>query len=811
MKFSLHWLGRYVDLSGVLIEQLAGRFTSSVAELEGYRAYGAGLEDVVVAQVNTVQPLPDSDRLMLCTVSDGSSAPRRVVCGASNIRPGMKTALARPGARLGDVVVEKATIRGVQSDGVLCSPAELTLTDDHSGICVLSGDLEPGTPMAQVIPLVDTIFEVDNKSITHRPDLWGHAGVAREVAALLRRPFRIPPIDLALGTSTPVTVDVQSPTLCPRYVAIRVEGVRTVPSPLWMQTLLSRCGLRPINLLVDVTNYVMLDLGNPLHAFDWREIRGRRIVVRTGLEGGEKVVGLDGKGYEVGSGDLLICDAERPVAIAGVSGLQNSEVRSDTESVLIEAATFNPASIRKTAMRLGLRTEASARFEKALDPAMPPLAARRCARLLVDLLPGARVVSALADFDAGPPPPVEIEVSVGYINERLGTAIPAEAITDELRRLEFEVRESAGDRLHVRVPSFRATKDIAIPEDIVEEVGRVYGYNNIPPAQPQIQLPAPYRDPALVFHRKVRTLLSLGLRYTEARTYSFDHEPFLTSLGPSPWSRVPLCNPVNVENVHLRSHLVPGLLRLLHRSLPYARELQLYEVGRIFRPADSLPEQPFHLALVSWRHPKGGEPTGASRSDGDSQRQWNAFSVLKGQLEALFSRLCLEIRSRRPDDKLPPWFHPGRSAEFVSVGGPTVGASGVLHPRLAEDLGCGPHVALAEFNLDVLQQLAPTPEVFRPIYRHPGVPIDISIVVDEAVTHEELDRLLRAAHPDWIASVDFVTEYRGAPIPPGKRSMTYRLLYQASDRSLSMEEVNRSVQELVWRLDREVGGVIRDW
>ncbi len=813
MKFSFHWLRRYVDLNGVDREDLARRFTSSVAELEGFHVFGAGLEGVVVAEVISVQPHPDSDHLSICIVSDGSGSPRQVVCGAPNVRQGMKSALAPPGTRLGGATVKSASIRGTSSDGMLCSPAELTLTDNQTGICVLPDELAPGTPLDRVLPLVDTIFELDNKSITHRPDLWGHAGLAHEVAALLRRPFRIPPVELSLGTTPAVAVDVRAPERCARYVALRVEGVRPVPSPLWMQTLLSRCGLRPINLLVDVTNFVMLDLGNPLHAFDSREIHGRRIVVQTGQPAGETVVGLDGQEYQIGSDDLLICDAEGPVALAGVSGLKNSEVRADTSSILIEAATFDPASIRKTASRLGLRTEASARFERAVDPTLPPLAAQRCAQLLIDLLPGARVASSLTDFQSGPTPSVEIDVSVSFINERLGTAIPAEAIVSDLRRLEFEIRELEGDTLRIRVPSFRATKDIAIPEDIVEEVGRIHGYGNIPPVQPQIQLPNAYRDPVLVFQKRVRTLLSLALRYTEARTYSFDFEPFLKILGPCTWARVSLRNPISAENTHLRAYLVPGLLRLLQRSLPYTRELSLYEVGRTFHPAKGLPDQPFHLGLVYWKHAKGGDPSGGGGLEPASDSGWHreAMSILKGHTQALFRRLNLEIRPRHPERQLAPWFHPGRSAEFVDAAGAPVGVCGTLHPRIADALGCGPHLALAEFNLDVLQQLTPTPEVFRPIHRHPGVPIDISITVDEAVTHEALDRLLSAAHSDWIASVDFVTEYRGAPIPPGKRSMTYRLLYQASDRTLSMEEVNQSVRELVGRLEREVGGLVRDW
>jgi phenylalanyl-tRNA synthetase beta chain len=803
MKFSHQWLGRFVDLTGVPIAELSDQFTRSVAELEGVESFGDGLSGVMVARVEEVKPHPNADRLVVCTVADGSSALRQVVCGAPNVQPGMITALAPPGVRIGETVLGKAAIRGVESAGMLCSAAELKLTDDGRGICSLDQSLTPGTPLSEVVPLIDYIFEVDNKSITHRPDLWGHAGIAREMAALLKRPFRIPPPEVAPATTLAIATDVQAPKLCPRYVTLRVTGLQAKPSPLWMQAQLHRCGIRPINIIVDVTNYVMLDFGNPLHAFDAREIRSNCIVVRTGKAEGERVVALDGKPHDVSANDLLICDGERPVALAGIMGLKNSEVRDDTTTIIIESATFDAATIRKTSVRLGFRTEASARFEKSLDPSLPPIAAKRCAEMLVQLTPGARIDSALGDFAATLPPRKQIDVSFDYVNQRLGVTLPQVEICDSLQRLEFEVDRNDG-QMRIVVPTFRATKDISIPEDIVEEIGRIHGYGNIAPAQPHIELPVPFRDSGIVFRRGIRMLLTLGQQFNEAQTYSFDYEPFVRILGAPAKDRVKVRNPINADHTHLRPRIMPGLLRLLQRSFPYARELDLYEIGRVFLPPEGtelVPVQPFHLALVSWRH--------TEKSAQGSDVGALAFFELKGRLEGLFARMGLAVRPRPVASARDPWFHPVRSADFVSGDGVSIGTVGQLHPGLKEVVGGGSHLAVAELDLEAMQQAPILPVVFRIINRQPEVPFDISIVVDNKVTHETLSRLIHEAHAEWVAAVDFVGEYRGPQIGADKRSMTYRIIFQASNRSLSMDEVNQVVMKLVERLQREVGGVLR--
>ena len=561
MRYSLSWLARYVDLRGVDLDWLADRFVLSVAEIDAVERLGEGLAPVQVARVGTVEAHPGADRLKLCTI-EAEGGTHKVVCGAPNVREGMLTAFAPPGTRLAKLEVKAAEIRGVQSAGMLCSEKELGLTDDHSGIMDLDGDFEPGTAFSKVADVSDVVWEVDNKSITHRPDLWGHLGVAREVASLLDRPLTPPPAEVQLSDDPAPAIEVLAPEQCPRYLAVGLTGIRIAAAPLWMRVLVYRCGMRPISNVVDATNFAMLELGNPLHAFDAREVLGRKIIVRM-AQPAERVVTLDEKERSLSEADLLICDSERPVAIAGVMGLENSEVKEDTRDVILESANFRAETVRRTALRLGLRTEASSRFEKSLDPNLPPVAARRFARLLCEVCPGAKVSSAVGDFAAGPFEPKLVRTSVSYVNRRLGTELDKDRVHSHLNGLELEVTDLDGDEMEVRVPTFRAMRDIGIPEDLVEEVGRLHGYDHITPAQPVAHIPAPYCHEDRTLHRRLKLCLSLQAGFTEVQRYSFDFEPFLERIGRGPWPRIAVKNPISAELTHLRPRVLPGLIQAL--------------------------------------------------------------------------------------------------------------------------------------------------------------------------------------------------------------------------------------------------------
>lgn len=818
MKFSLNWLSRYVDLDGVDVQELARRFTLSVAELEGVEEVGQGLEQVLIAKIESCEQHPNADRLQVCQVNDGSSQLRTVVCGAPNARPGLITALALPGAVLGELKIKTSKVRGVESAGMLCAPDELGLGEGHEGIWELPDHFPVGTPITEVIPARDTLFEVDNKSITHRPDLWGHFGIAREVAGLLGRELKAPSIDFRMDEARiqeAVDIQIQDSDANPRYCALKIEGVHVAPSPPWIQVLLYRCGMRAINQIVDATNFVMLELGNPLHAFDAREVKGQQIRVRRATEG-EEVVTLDGQTRTLLASDLLICDAERPVALAGVMGLENSEVRQDTNTLILEAANFRADVIRRTAVRLGLRTEASARYEKSLDPTLTEQAARRFAHIITELCPQAVVVSALSDHWPHPPALSHIDTSVSYINERLGTTLSAEQVRAYLRSIMFEIKDHDGDRMTVSIPSWRATKDISIAEDLVEEVGRLFGYDHITPVQPSIEIPKPYRHPDRTLHRQIKTILSFEAGCHEVQSYSFDVEPLLDRIGRPEVERLELKNPLSSEQRFLRTSLLPSLLGAIERSIAYADELKFYEIGRVFGVGGAdLPPQPYHLGGIVWRqmraHKRLAQYEMSAVAGNDALNA--SYANAKGLLEHLTSQLGLSVSYHRVQGdalaRLPMWLHPARCGEVqMQHEGKsyTLGFVGNLHPDVAQALNLGAYCAGFEWDLTPLLIRGVRYGGYTPIPRFPSVSFDLSVIVPEAVTHDELQRLMLQAK--WVKGATCIAVYRGDPVPEGEKSVTFQLLFQA-DGTLEMEAVNKVVEKLMKRLKNELGGWVR--
>lgn len=815
MKFSLQWLNRYVDLSDVDVAHLAERFTLSVAELEGYKEVGTGLNTVIVARIESCEQHPNADRLRVCQVNDGSDALRTIVCGAPNARAGLVTALALPDSKFNGFKIKVAKVRGVESSGMLCAPDELGLGEGHDGIWALPSQLQPGTPISEVMPTHDTIFEVDNKSITHRPDLWGHYGIAREVAGLLGKPLRPLDVDVAFGKEKAPSVSVNDNEACPRYTAIKIDGVKIAPSPLWMQVLLHRCETRAINNLVDTTNFVMLELGQPLHAFDAREIKGAQIIVRRAHHD-EKVVTLDGKERSLVEEDLLICDAEKPVAIAGVMGLQNSEVKEETTTLILEAANFTPEVVRRTSTRLGLRTEASARFEKSLDPSYPKLGALRFARLVQDMCPEAQVISPFADHWPQPPQPITIQTSVAYINHRLGTHLSGDQVRAYLESVAFEINNLDGDRMVVNVPSFRATKDVSIQEDLVEEVGRLFGYDNITPTQPAVEIAKPYRHPMRTLQRKVRTILSGSSGFYETRNYSFDSEPLLDRIGRSSTKTLALENPLSSEQIHLKTSLIPNLLAAIERSIAHCEQLKVYEIGRIFEALsneessltpDRLPHQPFMLAGAIWRKEGGGVARSSLGSDWSHSDR--AYFELKGICEDLTEQLNTQVLFKHSDGGQPVWMHPARCAQVFTQTGIAIGYIGGLHPDVVEGTSLGDYCAFFEWNLDTLDTLALTYGEYEEIPRYPAVSYDLSVIVPEAVNYEQIETLVYQAHKSWVKDMSCVSIYRGNPIPEGQKSVTIQMHFQDHNATLEMDKVNKVVDRLVKCLGDELGGWIR--
>jgi len=604
MFVSWRWISQWVDTSGVEPLAFAQRFTCTVAEIDKVHQVGSGLGDVLVADVVEVAAHPASDKLHLATVDLGAKGRVTVVCGAPDLRVGMRVPFVPPGVTLpSGIVVRHGDVRGVTSPGMLASEADLGLSDDHSGLLSLDGcQAFAGTSLPHAVQVEDVLYEVDNKSITHRPDLWGQYGMAREVAAMLGKPLQPLQVDVELGHGAPLDLRVDAPDLCPRYVCARLEGIAIAPAPVDLRLQLRRLGVRPISNVVDATNLVMLETGNPLHAFDARSLRGNAICVRRATEN-ESITTLDGQERRLLPGDCVIADGAGPVALAGVMGGADSEIKADTASVVLEAAAFDAATIRKTAMRLGMRTESSARFEKALDPALAGIAARRFLRLVREMCPSARVVSDLADagpFHAAPRTALHITTTATYLRGRLGVTseeMPLAWLVECLQRLEFRV-EQEEDTLHVTVPSFRATKDVSIAEDLVEELGRHHGYGRIQPVAPLVPSKPPFTPPLRLLERKIRTALVQESGLTEVVLYGFDHEGERARLGLTQGDlpRLGVRNAISSEYKYLRRSLAPNLIAALDRNLQQgdgrqaSREglqIGLFEIGRVFVPVPS--------------------------------------------------------------------------------------------------------------------------------------------------------------------------------------------------------------------------------
>ncbi|MCO4760578.1 MAG: phenylalanine--tRNA ligase subunit beta [Myxococcales bacterium] len=609
MFVSWNWISELVDTTGVDPKAFAERFTLSVAEIEEVVEFGAGLSAVVVAEVVKISPHPNADKLRLadCDLGDRQV---QVVCGAPDLKVGMRVPFVPPGVTLpSGITVRHGEVRGVPSPGMLASEADLGLSEDHDGLMELDGcDAPTGTPLPTAIALHDVLYEVDNKSITHRPDLWGQVGMAREVAALLNRPLK--PLDitgLTFGDTPPLDVAISAHGHCRRYLCTRLDGVTIAPSPVAARLRLRSLGVRPINNIVDATNLAMLETGNPLHAFDASSVRGDQLIIRQAVEG-EQLETLDGETRHLAPTDCVITDEQGPVALAGIMGGANSEIVATTTGVVLEAASFDGAAIRKTATRLGMRTDSSARFEKHLDPETARLAALRFCKMVLELCPDAQITASLLDKGAhidSPPAPVAISTSRSYLRSRLG--LNAEQLSDAwmdraFSALAFELR-GEGDELVVTVPSFRAGRDVGIAEDLVEELGRVFGYDHIPSEAPQVAARPPYLPPSKLQERAARQALAQGRGLTEVVLYSFESEPFRKRAGLVELSaaghaepRLRLANHLSADQTHLRRLLCNNLLSAMEDNLLQGNRaaeghkgltIGLFELSRAFVPLAS--------------------------------------------------------------------------------------------------------------------------------------------------------------------------------------------------------------------------------
>ena len=797
MRIPYRWLREFVDTTASPRE-VAERLTMAGIETSPVAEGASELAGLVVAEVLDVAPHPAGGTLRVCDVSTGAER-YRVVCGAPNVRTGVRAAFAPPGAALpAGRRVAVLTIRGTASEGMLCSEAELGVGEDASGILLLGADAPVGTDLVSHLGLDDAILEVE--VTPNRPDCLSIVGVAREVAALTGGRLRPPDSTVreAPGLTTAdwrVTID--DADLCPRYAARLIADVTVGPSPTWLAQRLRAVGLRPINNVVDVTNYVLWELGHPLHAFDGDLLAGRHIVVRRARPG-ETVVTLDGQSRPLADTMLVIADAERAVAVAGVMGGASTEVRDATRTVLLEAAYFAPGSIRRTAKTLGLSTEASYRFERGADIDGLRNALDRAARLIAELGEG-RVGTGVLDAYPTPRRPVAVSLRLDRIQRVVGACPPRPVVAEILRGLGFPATERNGG-FDVVVPAFR--RDVAIEDDLVEEIARIWGYAQIPSTLPSGALALTRRPRHLVARDTVRrSLAAAGCQ--EAVSLSLVDPVHLRHLGLAPDDPrvVRLQNPLGADRSVMRPTLLFGLLEAVQtnvrRQTPDAR---VFEIGRVFegRGAGELPREDTRvgIALTGLRAPRAWH---APRARVD------VFDV-KGAVESLVEALGRGDVGVEP--ATAPYLEDGRAAT-VLVQGAAVGILGELHPDVQRAFDLPGPVYVAEVSLHALEALTSRVAQYRTLARYPGVHRDLAVVLPAEVPSGDVTRAIDASRSPWLRRVTLFDVYEGAQVGPGRKSLAYGLLYQADDRTLTDPEVNQAHAAVVERLRAELGVEVR--
>ncbi len=799
MKTSVTWLKKYVDIPWEPRE-LARNLTLAGLEVEGIDQLGMIPDGVVVAEILSREKHPNADTLSVCQVTTGTGEPLQIVCGAPNCDAGRRVPLATIGTAFADFKIKKAKLRGVESNGMMCSARELSLSEDHGGLLILP----PETPLGQPVKeLIQTDAVIDWEVTPNRPDWTSHIGIAREIAAVIgagQAGVRLPAAELKTVAGVPVAsaaaVEVVAPDLCPRYIARVIRNVKIGPSPEWLCRALEAVGLRPINNVVDITNFVMLEYGQPLHAFDLALLEGRKIVVRRAAAG-ETITTLDGKEFKLTSENLLICDGARGVALAGVMGGQNSGIRDETTTVLLESALFLPANIRATSRKLGISTDSSYRFERGVTFATVEAASRRAAALLCELA-GGEVLDGALDVTAGLVAAAVIPCRPARVNRILGLDLSEAQVINCLERLGCTVAAAGTGTLQVTVPHWRL--DLKAEIDLVEEVVRIHGLHNVPEAAAIARSGGSIRNDKYVPQEEARRqLLALGL--DEVMHYSMMSALVATTgTGVAAEELIKLTNPISAESACMRPSLLPFMLQSVGHNLAHGNpDLGLFEIGRVFAKSANLPEERWQgcLALTGRRHP---ERFGAERAE------LADFYDLKGLLEGWFASRRVPAVFEAAEH---PAFVPGGCASALA-GGKALAVFGEIKSELTKGMRLKTPLFAALVEVDTLTALATPPAKYQPLPQFPATARDISMVAPEDVTAGQILDAIRSAKCPWLEKVEIFDLFRDEKaLGPGKKSLAVSLTYRRADRTLTDDEGNQAHDQVKAKLAKTLPVVYR--
>ena len=802
MRASLNWLKEHVDIH-LSPDELGDALTMAGLEVECIIKTEKNFNNIVVGEISSLKNHPNADKLSLCQVTTGEHI-YSVVCGARNMRAGDKVALALEGALLANgMKIKKTKIRGEPSEGMLCSEQELGIGQDSTGIMILEDDLELNMEIVSALNLNDHIFELN--VTPNRPDCLCIIGIAREIAAITGKTLKTPKIEFKEGDETTedlTSVEVQDTELCPRYSARLISDTVIGPAPFWMRRMLESVGIRPICNIVDITNFVLMEFGQPLHAFDFDLLSGRRVVVKR-ADHNEVFVSLDGVKRTLSNDTLIICDGEKPIAIAGIMGGLNSEVKEDSSTILIESAYFNPTNIRKTSKKMGLQTESSFRFERGIDPEGVMRASNRATQLIVDLCGGNALKGAI-DIYPCLLPNKEISLGIKKTNRVLGTSLKKEEIKGYLNSIELDVRDFNGEKMNVGIPSFRI--DLCREIDLIEEVARLNGYDNIPSTTPMARVASARMGSARVLEKNVKDIFS-SMGFYEIVNYSFISPDSIAVLNVSSDHQyknyIHIKNPLKEDQSIMRTTLIPGILKTMQTNVFNNNvNLKLFELGTVFylNKEQKLPSEKKMLSGLATGL-RYGESWNVSGEEID-------FFDLKGILENLFKGVNIKDYNFLSAFDIP-YLHPGKSS-IITIENNDIGLLGEVRPEVLEGFGLSKPAYIFEIDFDLILKHALSDKWIRPISKYPPIIRDIALIVDDTVQSKDIYDAMIGLSNSLIEDIQVFDVYKGEPIPFGKKSLAYRIKYQSNERTLTDKEVNALHESLISVLVDRLGAGIRE-
>lgn len=777
MYISINWIKDFVNLDGVDIDKLIYKFTMSTAEVEGITKYGQDISGVIVAKILSVENVENSKKLHKLMVDTGKEK-LQVICGAPNVKEGAKVVYAQVGSVVQGQKIGQATLAGQISNGMCLSEKELGISDDHSGIIILDDDAKLGEDIKNIIPIDDVVYEVDNKSLTNRPDLWGHYGIAREIAVITKRELK--PLDienLALYNDLEklsIGVEAQDDEqLCLRFSAMRVENVTKKQASWKMKVRLYYCGMRSINLLADMTNYIMLELGQPMHAYDNRKVSC--VEVKTLKEDSEFTT-LDSQLRKLDKGTLMIYNDKEPVGVAGVMGGLASEIVDDTTTLFLESANFNAVTIRKTASKLDLRTDAAARYEKTLDPELTELAIARFIKLLKEEDKDIKITSAFSDVYIQKYPHITIKLDKDYIDRSIGKVLPMENIVTTLKNLEFGVKLD-GNNLTVDVPSFRATKDVSQKADIIEEIARIYGYDNIEAKTNLWKVSPVAKDPVRELEYSAKELLASKYGMNEIHSYVWYNTELNQELGIKVEDNLKIVNGIVRLDNTLRREMAPTMLYAINKNLKYMPECRVFEIGRTFE---------YHFDGKEAKEYKVLGLAVASCKDTEKNLAYEVKSMIDSIVKI---NKNLDVEYKNVNDVKSNWMHPINTFE-IDVDNKNLGYISVVHPKIKDAINSKASIVVAELRIDTLGEILKRDISYKEVSKYQTVNFDLSLIVDKDTKYSEIEKVIKDSNMKFLMEYSLVDIYENEEKLAGKKTITIRFTIGSYTDTLTKEQID---------------------